>query len=109
MRPPSASELQEAVDQINADVKSFERRSERLATWNLQIPVAGAAWMAFEYSTVPAASIGAAWLYSKLKHKIPEKAHNEVADAVAILTGLATGSSVDAVVVSRSRKAIAKK
>ena len=26
---PNASELQEAVDQINADVKAFERRSER--------------------------------------------------------------------------------
>ena len=34
---PSASELQEAVDQINVDVKAFERRSERLASWKLQV------------------------------------------------------------------------
>ena len=106
---PSASELQEAVDQINVDVKSFERRSERLAAWNLQIPVAGAAGIALVDCTVPGASIVAAWLYNMLKHKIPENAHNEVADAMAMLVGLATGSSVDAVVVSRSRKAVAKK
>ena len=96
---PSASELQEAVDQINVDVKTFERRSERLASWKLQIPIAGAAGIAFDDYTVSAASIGAAWLYSVLKHKIPEKAHNEVADAIAMLTGLATGSSLDALVV----------
>ena len=114
---PSASELREAVDQINVDVRAFERRSERLASWKLQIPIAGAAGIpiagaagiAFDDYTVSATSIGAAWLYSVLKHKIPEKAHNEVSDAIAMLTGLATGSSLDAVVVSRSRKAIAKK
>ena len=106
---PSSSELQEAVDQINADVKAFERRSERLASWKFQVPIAGAAAIAFDNYTVPAASIGAAWLYNMLKHKIPTKTHNEVSDAIAMLTGLATGSSLDAVVVSRSRKAIEKK
>ena len=104
---PSASELQEAVDQINADVKTFERRSERLAAWNLQIPIAGAPGIAFGDPSVSAASIGAAWLYKMLEHKIPVRVQNEVADAIAMLTGLATGSSLDAVVVSRSRKAIA--
>ncbi len=106
---PSASELQEAVDQVNADVKSFERRSDRLASWKLQVPIGGAAAIALDNYTVPAASIGAVWLYNMLKHKIPERVHNEVADAIAMLTGLATGSSLDAVVVSRSRKAIGKK
>ena len=106
---PSASELQEAVDQVNADVKTFERRFDRLASWKLQIPIAGGAAIALDNYTVPAASIGAVWLYNMLKHKIPERVHNEVADAIAMLTGLATGSSLDAVVVSRSRKAIQKK
>ena len=106
---PSASELREAVDQINVDVRAFERRSERLASWKLQIPIAGAARIAFGDYTVPATSIGAAWLYSVFKHKIPEKVRNEVSDAIAMLTGLATGSSLEPVVVSRSRKAIAKK
>ena len=106
---PSASELQEAVDQINADVKAFERRSERLASWKLQIPIAGAAGIALDDPTVRAASIGAAWLYHVLKHKLPATIRNEAADAIAMLTGLATGSSLNAVVVSRSRKAIEQK
>ena len=106
---PSASELQEVVDQLNADVKAFERRSERLASWKLQVPIEGAVGEFLGCLTMPAASIGAAWLYHILKHKIPTKVHNEVADAMAMLIGLATGSSVDAVIVSRSRKAIAKK
>ena len=106
---PSASELQEAVHQINADVKAFERRSERLASWKLQVPIGGAVGISLDNFTMPAASIGAAWLYSMLKHKIPANTQNEVADAIAMLTGLATGSSVDAVIVSRSRKAVTKK
>lgn len=104
---PSAAELQEAVDQINADVKTFERRSERLAAWNLQIPIAGAPGIAIGDPSVSVASVSAAWLYKMLKHKMPAKFENEVADAIAMLSGLATGSSLDAVVVSRSRKAIA--
>ena len=106
---PSASELQEAVDKINADVKAFERRSDRLASWKVQIPIAGASGFALDNFTMPAASIGAAWLYNVLKHRLPERVHNEMADAIAMLTGLAIGSSLDAVVVSRSRKAIDKR
>ena len=106
---PSASELQEAVDQINADVKAFEHRSERLASWKLRVPIAGAAGIVLDDYTVPTASIGAAWLYDMLKHKIPTRTHNEVADIIAMLIGLATGSSLDAVVVSRSRRAIPKR
>ena len=103
---PSAVELQEAVDQINADVKAFERRSERLAAWKLQVPIEGVVGGALDYFTMPVVSIGAAWLYNMIKHKIPEKTQIEMADAIAMLAGLATGSSLDAVVVSRSRKAI---
>ena len=106
---PSASEMQEAVDQVNTDVKTFERRSDRLASWKLQVPIAGAAGSVLDNFTVPAASIRAVWLYNMLKHKIPANVYNEVADAIAMLTGLATGSSLDAVVVSRSRKAIEKR
>ena len=105
---PNISDLQEAVEQINVDVKAFERRSERLAPWKLQVAIEGAAYLAIDNYTVPGASVGAAWLYKVLKHKIPKKAQNEVADTIAMLAGLATGSSLDAVVVSRSRKAIAR-
>ena len=106
---PSASELQESVAQINADVKAFERRSGRLASWKIQIPIMGAVGFAFDQIVGPAASIGAAWLYNTLEHKIPPKTRNELTDARAMLTGLATGSSLDSVVVSRSRKAISKR
>ena len=105
---PNISDLQEAINQINVDVKAFERRSERLAPWKLQVAIESAAFSAVENYTVPGASVGAAWLYKVLKHKIPKDAQNEVADTIAMLTGLATGSSLDAVVVSRSRKAIAR-
>ena len=106
---PSVAELQDAVDQINADVKAFERRSDRLASWKVQVPIAGAAGLGLDSFTVPAASIGAAWLYNVLKHRLPPRVYTEVGDAIAMLTGLATGSSLDAVVVSRSRKVIEKR
>ena len=105
---PNNSDLQEAVDQINVDVKAFERRSERLAPWKLQVATEGAALVAIDSYTTPGASVAAAWLYKVLQHKIPNEAQNEVTDAIAMLAGLATGSSLDAVVVSRSRKAIAR-
>jgi hypothetical protein len=105
---PNTAVLQEAVNQINVDVKVFERRSERLVPWKLQVAIEGAAYFAIENYTVPGASVASAWLYNVLKDKIPEKAQNEVEDAIAMLTGLATGSSLDAVVVSRSRKAMTR-
>ena len=70
---PNISDLQEAVDQINVDVKAFEHRSERLAPWKLQVAIEGAAYFAIDNYTVPGASVGAAWLYKVLKHKIPTK------------------------------------
>ncbi len=105
---PSASELQIAVEQINADVKHFERRAERLASWKMSVPLYGAIVATVEHNWPVTASVGAAWLYAMLEHKIPVKLRDELADARAMLTGLVTGSSLDAVVVSRSRKAIAK-
>jgi hypothetical protein len=105
---PNASELQNAVDQINADVKHFERRAERLASWKMNVLLSGAILTTVEHDWPATASVGAAWLYAMLEHKIPVKLRDELADARAMLTGLATGSSLDAVVVSRSRKVIAK-
>jgi len=107
---PSASELQEAVDQINADVKVFERRADRLAAWRIGVPVIEAFWAAVEHEKGLFVSAGAAWLYELLKDSeglkrmIPETIRNELSDAKAILTGLATASSLDAVIVSRSRR-----
>jgi hypothetical protein len=106
---PNASELQNAIDQINVDVKHFERRAERLASWKMNVLLSGAILTAVEHDWPATASVGAAWLYSMLEHKIPSKLRDELADARAMLSGLATGSSLDAVIVSRSRKVIAKK
>jgi len=105
---PNASELQNAVDQINADVKHFERRAERLAPWKVGALFSGAISATVQDGWPIIASAGAAWLYAMLEEKIPAQLRDELADARAMLTGLATGSSLDAVIVSRSRKSIAK-
>jgi hypothetical protein len=105
---PNASELQYAVDQINADVKHFERRAERLASWKVGALFSGAISAAAQDGWPIIASAGAAWLYAMLEEKIPVQLRDEFADARTMLTGLATCSSLDAVVVSRSRKAITK-
>jgi len=111
---PSATDLQEAVDQINADVKAFERRAERLARWKVGVVAVGTVASIVDHAWGSFASVAAVWLYERLKHndmlkaRIPEKVRNELADAKAMLVGLSTGSSLDAVVVSRSRKAIGK-
>lgn len=54
------------------------------------------------------ASAIASWLYEILKRQVPAKARNELTDAKNMLMGLATGSTLDAVAVSRSRKTINK-
>ena len=105
---PNASELQNAIDQINADVKSFERRVDRLASWKIQ-SVLGIGSLGFiEQKFGWEASVAAAWISLMLKSKVPAKVQDELTDVMVMLTGLATGSSLDAVIVSRSRKAIAK-
>lgn len=106
---PDALELQNAIDQINVDVKHFERRAERLTSWKMSVLINGAILAAVEHNWPTTASVGAAWLYAMLEDKIPAKLRDELAYARTMLTGLATGSSLDAVIVSRSRNAIAKK
>lgn len=107
---PDESELQSAIDQINADVRVFERRTERLARWKLGSLFTGAAVASVEDSLEMgvASSAISAWLYEILERQIPASIRNELADAKHILLGLATGSTLDAVVVSRSRRAVAR-
>jgi hypothetical protein len=112
---PDATELQGAVEQINADVKAFERRTDRLARWNLGLVLTEGIATVAHHEAGFWASVAAVWLYEKLKDSealkrmVPETVRNELADASAMLTGLATASSLDAVIVSRSRKAIGSK
>lgn len=106
---PNATELQDAVNQINDDVKSFERRVDRLASWKIESVLEKGSLGFIGHKWGWEASVAAAWLFGTLKNKLPTKVQDELADAMAMLTGLATGSSLDAVIVSRSRKAIAKK
>jgi hypothetical protein len=106
---PTTSELQDAVSLINADVKSFEHRANRLASWKIHsvLEKSGIALIGKEFGWQ--ASVAAWWLSEMLKEKLPKKVQGEIGDAIAMLTGLATGSSLDTVIVSRSRKAIIKK
>jgi hypothetical protein len=55
------------------------------------------------------ASIAAIWLYEQLEHRLPRALRTELTDVKAMLVGLATGSSLDTVIVSRSRKAITER
>lgn len=103
------SELRHAVNQINADVKSFDRRLERLSSWRVHALLKAAGMVAIEEQHGICASVVAAWLYEVLENKLPTRVRNELADATAMLAGLATGSPIDAIVVSRSRKAITMK
>lgn len=103
----SASELQEAVEKINADVKVFERRAHRLASWKVGAILPHVVATAIDHEFGLFASIGAVWLHEFLEHKIPKRLRTELSDVKAMLVGLATGSSLDTVIVSRSRKAIA--
>ncbi|MEQ8285604.1 hypothetical protein [Thalassospira sp.] len=102
--------LRDAISKINADVRLFERRSERLRRWNVGALVGGGAG-ALITSGVPYggfASVAAKWAYDLfLNDKIPTDVRGELEDALSMIAGLATGASLDAVVVSRSRKKIA--
>lgn len=104
-----AAELQGAIDNINADVKSFERRADRLSRWNLGSLATGITGVAVEPLLGGATSVIALWLCEVLKNRLPSSIRDELDDAINMITGLATGSTLDAVIVSRSRKAIVKK
>jgi len=100
------SELKEAIDKINAEVKVFERRAKRLASWRMGVIVTEAAAIAVDHKLGGFASIAAVWLYEQLEHRLPKALRGELTDIRAMLMGLATASSLDTVIVSRSRKAI---
>lgn len=105
------SELQSTISQINAEVMVFEHRAERLARWKLGSLLTGTTVAIAENSlgTGAAASVISSWLYEILEHKIPATVRNELEDARNMLLGLTTGSTLDAVIVSRSRQSISKK
>jgi hypothetical protein len=105
----SAPELQEAVEKINVEVKAFERRADRLASWKVGAILPHVVATALDHQLGLFASIGAVWLCEHLEHRIPKALRAELTDAKAMLVGLATGSSLDTVIVSRSRRAIARK
>ena len=108
---PDTEQLQYAVEQINTEVRVFEHRSERWAKWKLGSLFTGAAVASIESSLGMgvAASVAAHWLCEVLEQRIPASIQGEVADIKHMLVGLATGATLDTVVVSRSRKAIANK
>ena len=102
----SESELKEAIEKLNIEVKVFERRAERLASWKMGVIITEAAAIAVDHALGGFASIAAVWLYEQLEHRLPKALRGELKDIRAMLMGLATASSLDTVIVSRSRKAI---
>ncbi len=102
----SQAELRLAVEQLNQDVSSFERRSERLAKWHIATLTKGAVLKAADSHFGPFASPIAAWLWKVLEEQLPPSVTSELGAASEMLKALATASSFDAVVVSRSRKSL---
>ena len=102
----SATELEEVVEKMNADVKAFERRADRLASWKVGSLFPHVVAGVIDHAVGLFASIGAVWIYEHLEHRVPKALRGELKDIRAMLMGLATASSLDTVIVSRSRKAI---
>jgi hypothetical protein len=102
----SAVDLQEAVERMNADVEAFEHRADRISSWKVGSLFPHIVAGAIDHAAGLFASIGAVWIYEHLEHRIPKVLRGELSDAKAMLLGLATGSSMDTMIVSRSRKAI---
>jgi hypothetical protein len=104
---PTQADMEDAVRQINAETRVFERRQSRLKKWKLDTaavlvltkPLADTVDERVGYY----ASTGAAWLYELLKDRMPSQVQEEIGTMVAIMQGLMLGSSLDAVIVSRSR------
>jgi hypothetical protein len=103
----SAAELEETVEKMNADVKAFERRADRLASWRMGSLFPHIVAGVIDHAVGLFASVGAVWIYEHLEHRVPKALQGELKDIRAMLMGLATASSLDTVIVSRSRKAIA--
>jgi hypothetical protein len=102
----SAVDLQEAVERMNANVEAFEHRADRISSWKVGSLFPHIVAGAIDHAAGLFASIGAVWIYEHLEHRIPKVLRGELSDAKAMLLGLATGSSMDTMIVSRSRKAI---
>ena len=103
---PSEPELQEAISQINSEVRVFERRADRLASWKLGVVAAEFAAGGIEHMHGLYASVAAMWLYEQIKDRLPAGIRSELSDAEAMLAGLVLSPSLDAVVVSRARHAL---
>jgi hypothetical protein len=107
----STSDIEEAVKALNADVAAFERRSDRLARWKVDTLLVAALTKPVTDvidNKLGYGSIIAAWLYENLKARLPTSVQRELGFAAHMLSSLATFSSFDAVIVSRSKKALHK-
>jgi hypothetical protein len=98
------------IDQLNVDVRMFEGRVERLSSWKLGSLITEGIATATQDSLGMgvATSAVSSWLGELLGQHIPAKILNEITDVKHMLLGLVVGPSLDAVVVSRSKKAVTK-
>lgn len=104
-------ELQALVADMNEDVRSFERRRAFLAKYNIASTLVGLAAVPLNNTldlAFPGASVIAAWLaqagVTVLRDKgILPPVDGPLGDVVDAMRGLATMTSMDAVVVARAR------
>lgn len=106
----STEELNLAVKSINADVTHFEKRKDRITSWQLHtlagIMIGGATSQALDSYAGFSASWITQWVFSLLKSRVPSSFQEEIATIADIMLSLAVGSNIDSVIVSRSQKAL---
>ncbi|MFP6558125.1 hypothetical protein WJ542_07325 [Paraburkholderia sp. B3] len=104
----SPEKLQEAIEQLNADVRLYEKRVQCLKSWGISALLMGTLRDAASAQLHEAAGFGgsvfALWFVERLMEAIPHSLKSELSNIAAIFTGLAFAPSLDAVIVSRSRK-----
>lgn len=107
----TADLMQTAIDNINLEVRAYDNKVKRLTSWKIDSLIMGGFGKSIgdsvDYGLGNYSSIVCYWLYEIIKDRIPTPDLNqELKDALHILSGLAVGSTMDAVIVSRSKKII---
>jgi len=110
--PITTEELRASVDELNAQVSAFESKQRFIKKYHIDhIPgeLAGFGIGQVLDNWIPGSSVAANMFLKYVVARLPEKVQGPLNELVPMLTGLCTGSSVDAVIISRSKEALGGK
>lgn len=107
----TVDEMQAAIGNINLEVRAYESKVKKLTSWKLDSLMMGVLGKSvgdtLDSQTGNYSSVLFAWLYEIIKEKVPTpRLNQELDDALHMLIGMASGSTMDAIIVSRSRNVI---